>query len=169
MIVRSRGWMETCGRLAGAPRARRFYGLWSVLACSYEPSPAGAHPGRSGHAASQDCPAQPRIEGEWVRRALRQSVIPAKTGKASDPVARLASLNAPTADIEQMLSEIEGGRFQYSHVCRRPRACEPRPRAPFPQSRARSQSGCLYKCRSAAGDSLPVLVSGPAGPGGRGL
>jgi hypothetical protein len=49
-------------------------------------------------------------KGEWVRRALRQSVIPAKTGKASDPVARLASLEAPTADIEQMLSEIESGR-----------------------------------------------------------
>ena len=49
-------------------------------------------------------------KGEWVRRALRQSVIPAKTGKASDPVARLASLNAPTGNIEQMLSEIESGR-----------------------------------------------------------
>ena len=40
-------------------------------------------------------------KGEWVRRALRQSV---------DAVARLASLNAPTADIEQMLSEIVRGR-----------------------------------------------------------
>jgi metal-responsive CopG/Arc/MetJ family transcriptional regulator len=40
-------------------------------------------------------------KSEWVRRALRQSV---------DPVARLASLNAPTADIEQMLSEIWCGR-----------------------------------------------------------
>jgi hypothetical protein len=40
-------------------------------------------------------------KGEWVRRALRQSV---------DPVARLASLNAPTANIEQMLSEIGCGR-----------------------------------------------------------
>ena len=40
-------------------------------------------------------------KGEWVRRALRQSV---------DPVARLASLNAPTGNIEQMLSEIESGR-----------------------------------------------------------
>ncbi len=40
-------------------------------------------------------------KGEWVRRALRQSV---------DPVARLASSNAPTADIEQMLSEIACGR-----------------------------------------------------------
>ena len=49
-------------------------------------------------------------KGEWVRRALRQSVVPAKRGKASDPVARLASLNAPTADIQQMLSEIESGR-----------------------------------------------------------
>jgi hypothetical protein len=49
-------------------------------------------------------------KGEWVRRALRQSVVPAKRGKTSDPVARLASLNAPTADIEQMLSEIECGR-----------------------------------------------------------
>jgi hypothetical protein len=49
-------------------------------------------------------------KGEWVRRALRLSVVPAKRGKASDPVARLASLNAPTADIEQMLSEIESGR-----------------------------------------------------------
>jgi hypothetical protein len=40
-------------------------------------------------------------KSEWVRRALRRSV---------DPVARLASLNAPTADIEQMLSEIGCGR-----------------------------------------------------------
>ena len=40
-------------------------------------------------------------KAEWVPRALRQSV---------DPVARLASLNAPTADIEQMLSEIVCGR-----------------------------------------------------------
>jgi hypothetical protein len=39
-------------------------------------------------------------KGEWVRHALRQSV---------DPVARLASLNAPTADIEQILSEIGCG------------------------------------------------------------
>lgn len=49
-------------------------------------------------------------KGEWVRRALRQSVVPAKRGKTSDSVARLASLNAPTANIEQMLSEIGCGR-----------------------------------------------------------
>ena len=45
-------------------------------------------------------------KGEWVRRAveevLRKSV--------EDPVARLASLGAPTADVEQMLAEIEAGR-----------------------------------------------------------
>jgi hypothetical protein len=45
------------------------------------------------------------LKGEWVRRALRQSV---------DAVARLASLNAPTADIEQMLSEIVRGRSSES-------------------------------------------------------
>ena len=49
-------------------------------------------------------------KGEWVRRALRRSVVPAKGGKTSDPVARLASLSAPTGNIEQMLSEIEIGR-----------------------------------------------------------
>ena len=40
-------------------------------------------------------------KAEWVRHVLRQSV---------DAVARLASLNAPTADIEQVLSEIVCGR-----------------------------------------------------------
>jgi len=50
-------------------------------------------------------------KGEWVRRALRQSLREARKGRAdSDPVARLASLEAPTADIGQMLSEIEAGR-----------------------------------------------------------
>ena len=45
-----------------------------------------------------------------VRCALRQGVASAKRSEASDPVARLASLNAPTADIERMLSEIVCGR-----------------------------------------------------------
>ena len=48
-------------------------------------------------AAQRECVSK----GEWERRALLRSV---------DPVARLASLNAPTADIEQMLSEIGCGR-----------------------------------------------------------
>ena len=32
------------------------------------------------------------------------------TDEPFDPVARLASLNAPTADIEQMIAETEAGR-----------------------------------------------------------
>ncbi len=47
--------------------------------------------------------------GEWVRRALQEAL---SRGQQSgfDPVARLASLEAPTGDIEQMLAEIESGR-----------------------------------------------------------
>ena len=37
-------------------------------------------------------------QGEWVRRALERAL------------AELASLDAPTADLEQMLEEIEAGR-----------------------------------------------------------
>jgi len=48
-------------------------------------------------------------KGAWVRRALEESLAK-KGGEKSDPLARLAALNAPTADIEQMLSEIEAGR-----------------------------------------------------------
>lgn len=33
-----------------------------------------------------------------------------ETDEAFDPVARLASLNAPTADIAQMIAETEAGR-----------------------------------------------------------
>jgi hypothetical protein len=50
-------------------------------------------------------------KGEWVRRALQEALRRSRKSKASsDPVARLASLNAPTAEIEQMLAEIESGR-----------------------------------------------------------
>ena len=50
-------------------------------------------------------------KGEWVRRALEDSLRRGKgKSKYSDPLAQLANLNAPTADIEQMLSEIEAGR-----------------------------------------------------------
>jgi hypothetical protein len=48
-------------------------------------------------------------KGEWVRRAIEQRLKP---GTKDDPVARLASLHAPTADIDEMLQEIEGGRRQ---------------------------------------------------------
>ncbi len=47
-------------------------------------------------------------KGEWVRRAIEQALTEEKG--VPDPVARLAGLNAPTADIEQMLAEIEAGR-----------------------------------------------------------
>lgn len=50
-------------------------------------------------------------KGEWVRRALRESVRKAGRGRTNaDPLARLGSLKAPTANIKQMLSEIEAGR-----------------------------------------------------------
>jgi len=49
-------------------------------------------------------------KGEWVRRALRQSLRAPKSESAADPLARLRSLNAPTADVKQMLAEIEAGR-----------------------------------------------------------
>lgn len=46
-------------------------------------------------------------KGEWVRRALEKALEDERT---PNPVERLASLDAPTGDIEQMLSEIEAGR-----------------------------------------------------------
>jgi hypothetical protein len=50
-------------------------------------------------------------KAEWVRRAiedtLRRSCESQGTG---DPLTRLASLGAPTADIGQMLAEIGFGR-----------------------------------------------------------
>ena len=50
-------------------------------------------------------------KGEWVRRAI-QAALSHETDarRGSDPLARLAALEAPTADIDQMLSEIEDGR-----------------------------------------------------------
>jgi hypothetical protein len=49
--------------------------------------------------------------GEWVRRILQESVRKLAKGRAlSDPLIRLESLGAPTADIEGMLSEIDAWR-----------------------------------------------------------
>ncbi len=52
-------------------------------------------------------------KGEWVRRALRQSIgEPSDARKrALDALERLSKLNAPTCDIEQMIAETEKGRF----------------------------------------------------------
>jgi hypothetical protein len=50
--------------------------------------------------------------GEFVRRALRKSVLQSDGDiPRKDPLARLAALSAPTADMDQMLAEIERGRF----------------------------------------------------------
>lgn len=47
-------------------------------------------------------------QGEWVRRKIERALEEERV--ASDPLAALASLDAPTADLEQMLAEIESGR-----------------------------------------------------------
>lgn len=47
-------------------------------------------------------------KGEWVRRAI-EAALAEPTG-AADPLRQLASLGGPTADIDQMLAEIESGR-----------------------------------------------------------
>lgn len=50
-------------------------------------------------------------KGKWVRTAIEQALLlPTGGNPPANPVARLASLEAPTADIDQMLSEIEAGR-----------------------------------------------------------
>ncbi len=47
-------------------------------------------------------------KGAWVRRALERAL--ADDRPAADPLEALARLGAPTADIDQMLAEIEAGR-----------------------------------------------------------
>jgi hypothetical protein len=47
-------------------------------------------------------------KGEWVRRAIERGLVDAE--EAKDPVQELASLDGPTADVDQMLAEIEAGR-----------------------------------------------------------
>lgn len=52
-------------------------------------------------------------KGEWVRRAIETALrrpSPDKGPNRVDPLAKLASLQGPTGDIEQMLAEIEAGR-----------------------------------------------------------
>lgn len=47
-------------------------------------------------------------KGQWVRQAIERTLNEA--AGPTDPVARLAALGGPTADIGQMLAEIESGR-----------------------------------------------------------
>jgi hypothetical protein len=51
-------------------------------------------------------------KGEWVRRAIEAALHRPdwSAREPPDPLARLSSLNAPTGDIDRMLSEIEDGR-----------------------------------------------------------
>lgn len=46
--------------------------------------------------------------GAWVRQAIERAL--ADPQGAADPLDRLARLGAPTADITQMLAEIDAGR-----------------------------------------------------------
>lgn len=45
---------------------------------------------------------------QYVRDAIERAI--AKDQTAADPVAALAGLDAPTADIDRMIEEIEDGR-----------------------------------------------------------
>ncbi len=47
-------------------------------------------------------------EEQWVVRTLERAVTDQQ--ERPDAVSRLAALDAPTADLEQMLAEIEAGR-----------------------------------------------------------
>jgi hypothetical protein len=46
--------------------------------------------------------------GAWVREVLERAL--AEPAAAKDPLARLAELDGPTGDVDQMLGEIEAGR-----------------------------------------------------------
>ena len=50
--------------------------------------------------------------GEWVRQAVEEALRHPSGGRRHrpDPLLQLASLNAPTAGIEDMIREIEAGR-----------------------------------------------------------
>jgi hypothetical protein len=47
-------------------------------------------------------------KGAWVRQVVEKALAQETT--AEDALSRLASLGAPTGDIDQMLAEIEAGR-----------------------------------------------------------
>ncbi len=48
--------------------------------------------------------------GEWVRRAIEERLEQRAAALPEDPLAALRGLCAPTADIDDMLAEIERGR-----------------------------------------------------------
>ena len=48
-------------------------------------------------------------KGEWVRRAI-EAELRRSRNLSGDPLSKMASLRAPTGDLEQMNAEIEAGR-----------------------------------------------------------
>ncbi|HJU42628.1 MAG TPA: hypothetical protein VJ691_07420 [Vicinamibacterales bacterium] len=46
--------------------------------------------------------------GAWVREAIERALADGPT--VGDPLEKLSGLGAPTADIDQMLAEIDAGR-----------------------------------------------------------
>lgn len=52
-----------------------------------------------------------KSKGAWVRWAIEAALErPSMRPPVIDPLARLALLNAPTADIEDMIAEVKSGR-----------------------------------------------------------
>jgi len=51
-------------------------------------------------------------KGAWVRKAIEDALVrpSSKELGATDPLARLASLNGPAADIDVIIAQIESGR-----------------------------------------------------------
>ncbi|HUF76227.1 MAG TPA: CopG family transcriptional regulator [Longimicrobiales bacterium] len=49
-------------------------------------------------------------KGEWVRAAIEERLAREPGARTPDPLAALERLEGPTADIEDMLAEIEAGR-----------------------------------------------------------
>jgi hypothetical protein len=49
-------------------------------------------------------------KGEWVRRALKDSLRRGGSGSMTNPVERLAALHGPAGDIDQIIAEIDEGR-----------------------------------------------------------
>jgi hypothetical protein len=49
-------------------------------------------------------------KGAWIRNTLTEALNRSGHFNSEELIARLASMNAPAADIEQMLAEIEAGR-----------------------------------------------------------
>ncbi len=49
-------------------------------------------------------------KGEWVRRALEESLLRGGSGSPTNPVDRLAALACPVGAIDEILAEVDEGR-----------------------------------------------------------